>query len=207
MTSHPLQTQLEGVLPLTESTLDQLNDSYQKPQRFYHTIEHVCEVMSHYREIEGLSLWPHPCEVYLAVLYHDAIYEYGTKDNEPRSAQVARDCVDAWYSDHEINADYMAHLIELTAHHSVLTSRDVNEEEALFLDCDLAIIASPWPRFSEYQSQIEQEYTQVYCGLMYRTGRRRFLRTLEKAKRLFMSSHFHDRYDQQARANLARALS
>ena len=207
MISHLLKTKLECALPLTESILNQLNGFYRTPQRFYHTIEHICEVMSHYREVEKLGLWSHPREVYLAILYHDAIYEYGAKDNELRSAQVARDCVNEWYSDHAINVDYVAHLIELTARHGALTPEDVNEEEALFLDCDLAIIASSWARFSEYQSQIEQEYTQVYSRLMYQVGRRRFLRTLEKTERLFLSDHFNDRYDQRARANLARALS
>ena len=92
MTSQQLINRLEGDLPLTESMISQLVDLYQTPQRFYHTIDHVCEVLQHYRDIAALNLWRNPHEVYLAALYHDAVYEYGAKDNESRSAQVAQDC-------------------------------------------------------------------------------------------------------------------
>jgi len=207
MTSQQIADRLEAGLPLTEPMLSQLLNFYQTPPRFYHTIEHVCEVLQHYREIEKLGLWHRPDEVYLAALYHDAIYEYGAKDNEVRSAQVARMCIQEWYAEHKIDANYVAHLIELTARHGSLSPQDVDTEEALFLDCDLAIVASSWERFSLYQSHIEQEYTQVYSRLFYRVGRRRFLGSLAKKERLFLSDHFHERYDQQARANLKRALS
>ena len=207
MTSQQIADLIEADLPVTEPMLSQLLQFYQKPTRFYHTIEHVCDVVKHYRDIKDLGLWHRPNEVYLAALYHDAIYEYGAKDNEMRSAQVARTCIQDWYAEYKIDADYVAHLIELTARHGSLTSQDVNTEEALFLDCDLVIIASSWERFSLYQSQIEQEYTQVYSRLMYRLGRRRFLSSLAKKERLFLSDHFHERYEQQARANLKRALS
>ena len=207
MISQQITDLLEENLPFTEPMLSQLLNFYQTPTRFYHTIEHVCDVIQHYRDVKSLGLWHRPNEVYLAALYHDAIYEYGAKDNELRSAQIARACLQEWYDEYKIDADYVAHLIELTARHGSLTSQDVNTEESLFLDCDLVIIASPWERFSLYQSQIEREYTQVYSRLLYRVGRQRFLRSLAKKERLFLSDHFHERYDQQARANLKRALS
>lgn len=193
--------------PVPDAQLDELDALYRSPTRYYHTIEHVCEVLTHYRQVDDEGLWSRPDEVYFAVLYHDAIYEYGAKDNELQSALVAREQLSKWLPDRALDLDYIAHLIELTARHGALTPADVSDEEALFLDCDLAIIASSWARFEEYQAQIELEYTQVYTRFWYRLGRRRFLKKLAHQERLFLSPRFHERCDALARANLERALN
>ena len=148
-------------LPLSMEMVDELISLYATPKRYYHTIDHVVDVLEQYRLVHQNQLWEHPKEVYLAVLYHDSIYEYGAKDNEERSAQVARRCIERYFPDLAINIDYVERLIELTAIHGTLNQCDVTLEEALFLDCDMAIMGSSWERFEQYQQQIEEEYTKV----------------------------------------------
>ena len=100
----------------------------------------------------------------------------------------------------------MHRLIVLTASHGDLDRRELDHDERLFLDCDMAIVGADWQRFSLYQQQIEQEYTLVYPQLLYRMGRRRFLNKILSSERIFFSDHFHHQFDAQARSNLRRAL-
>lgn len=49
-------------------------------------------------------------------------------------------------------------LILLTARHGRLQPQDVDEEAALFLDCDMAILAAPAAVFDAYDAAIAEEY-------------------------------------------------
>ena len=207
MTPKDLHRNIKLGLPLSEQMLVGLLTFYSTPERFYHNISHVIDVLDHYKHVNKEALWQHPYEVYLAVLYHDAIYEYGAKDNEEKSAQVAAQCIVQYFPDQEIDIDYVKRLIELTAIHGRITIADVSEEEALFLDCDMAIMGASWERFCQYQDDIEKEYTKVYPRVLYRIGRKKFLKTVAQAERIFLSQRFHRQYDAQARSNLKRALS
>ena len=66
-----------------------LETAYATPTRAYHNFDHVREVLRHYGEVEAGPGWKQPAEVALAVLYHDAIYQAGRRDNEARSAELA----------------------------------------------------------------------------------------------------------------------
>ena len=94
------------------------------------------------------------------------------------------------------------HLIRLTALHGQLKREDLDEEERLFLDCDMSILGADKERFIEYEEQIEKEYTHVYPKLLYRMGRKRFRSTILNAERIFFSDLFHEKYDKVARQNL-----
>lgn len=208
MTNTPDQLErLKGPIPLPEEMHQAILAHHLQPQRFYHNINHVCAVLDEFRSLDQLGLWQHPREAYLAFLYHDAIYDYGAKDNEQRSADLAVHEAQQWLSELDLELDLVHRLILLTASHGSIEPDSLCHDEALFLDCDMAIVGADWPRFSQYQQQIEQEYTQVYPKLLYRMGRRRFLNKILKSKRIFYSDHFHNLLDIQARSNLSQALS
>jgi len=206
MTPLELRHYIELDLPLSDEMLKELLYLYATPTRYYHNIHHVIEVLGHYQSTSKKNGWTNSKEVYLAVLYHDAIYEYGAKDNEKRSALIAKDAIAKHFSSHQIDSEYVQKLIELTAIHGKLRPDDVSEEEALFLDCDMAIVGSSWERFSQYQDAIEKEYCTVYPKLLYRIGRKKFLKSVLSAERIFLSSVFHQQYNLQARSNLKQAL-
>ena len=185
-------------LPL--SMQQEIREQYTKPKRFYHTIEHVETLIGLYHELD--EKWNNPSAVYLAFLYHDIIYEYGAKDNEEQSAIFAQQHILKHIPHAKDNIPRIMHLIRQTALHGQLKREDLDEEERLFLDCDMSILGSEPARFIEYEKQIELEYTQVYSKILYKFGRKRFRAKLYKAPRIFFSDLFHDRYDQQARRNL-----
>ena len=204
MNTHP-----SVALPVAQ--WDALRAAYATPPRAYHNFAHVQEVLRHYDDVAAGPGWRQPREVYLAVLYHDAIYEPGRRDNETRSAALAREHIARWLSDAGIDADRVAGLIELTARHGTLQPAafggDSAEDTRLFLDCDMAILGAGPAAFDAYDRGIASEYRGHVPGLLFRTNRRRFLKDLLARERIFLSDFFHARYDAQARGNLRRAIT
>ncbi|MFC5568786.1 hypothetical protein ACFPN1_01740 [Lysobacter yangpyeongensis] len=194
-------------LPLPSAQLDALKAAYATPPRAYHNFAHVEEVLRHYDEVTAGPGWTQPEEVRLAVLYHDAIYEAGRKDNEARSAELAVAHIDQWLADSGIDAARVADLINLTARHGTLAPQDVDRDAALFLDCDMAILAAEPAVFAAYDRGITAEYRGHVPAWLFKLNRRRFLKALLAKERIFLSDWFHQRLDAQARINLRRAVT
>ncbi len=196
---------LDAIAPLRLSPEihQRLIAAYAEPPRAYHTFAHVLEVAGHWQDVSQRLGWQRPRETFCAVLYHDAIYIAGATDNEIQSVALAR----AELADiAEVNLDEVARLIILTASHGKLTPAEVDEQSALFLDCDMAILGAPAERYAEYERAISDEYSALPPDV-YRAGRRAFLERLLGSERIFLSDDFHRRFDARARANIAEALT
>jgi predicted metal-dependent HD superfamily phosphohydrolase len=177
-----------------------LATAYSEPHRAYHTLAHIAEVLGWFDRVADDAGWQRPAEVYVAIVFHDAIYVPGAKDNEARSAAWAR------ASGLAVDVDRVAALIELTARHGGLAPADVDAEAALFLDCDMAILGAEPAAFDAYDAQIAVEYQHVPRDA-YRAGRRAFLAAVAAKPRIFLSDYFHALLDAPARANLARVMA
>ncbi len=186
--------------------------AYAVPPRAYHDFGHVHEVLRHYDAVAAGPGWVQPDEVRLAVLYHDAIYEPGRKDNEARSAAFAVADIARWLPDAGVDAGRVAALIELTARHGSFSPADfgktaVADDTCHFLDCDMAILGAEPAVFDAYDRAIAAEYRGHVPDWLFRINRRRFLKALLARPRIFLSGFFHERLDSQARANLRRAVT
>ncbi len=173
-----------------------------------HATEHIVNDSPLTSDIDSIARtvgWEAPREVFLAVLYHDAVYEAGRHDNEARSAELSQSAIARWLSDQTLDGARVAGLIRLTARHGKLTPDDVGRDEALFLDCDMAILAAPPTRFDAYEAAIAEEYATLPRP-MYLAGRRAFLEQVLDKPRIFLSPTFHTRLDAAARDNLRRTL-
>jgi predicted metal-dependent HD superfamily phosphohydrolase len=175
--------------------------------RHYHTFDHVVEVARRHGEVARDAGWHRPREVSLALLFHDIVYQPGATDNEARSARQAIEAVDRWLDGAGLDSAYIARLIELTARHGALAPGDVSDEEALFLDCDMAILGAAPDAYAAYEAGIAAEYGAVYAPALYRQGRKHFLERLLARERIYLSDYFHARLDERARANLRCALA
>jgi len=191
---------------LPDAQRDALVSAYATPPRAYHNIHHVGEVLRHYAAVSAGPGWMLPVEAAFAVLYHDAIYMAGAKDNEARSAVLAREHLAQWWP--RVDAGLVATLIELTARHGTLSREDVPDADArLFLDCDMAILAADEATFAAYDRGITTEYRGQVPAWLFKLNRRRFLKALLAKPRIFFSDWFHERLDAQARINLRRAVT
>ncbi|APO97013.1 HD domain-containing protein [Xanthomonas vesicatoria] len=193
-------------LPLHADHLAALEQAYATPPRAYHHFGHVRALLQHYAEVAAGPGWQQPTEVWLAILFHDAIYQPGRSDNEAESATWAMECIPRWWPQAEVDLQRVQALILLTARHGQLQPQDVDEDAALFLDCDMAILAAPAAVFDAYDRAIAQEYHGHVPALLFRLNRRRFLAGLLKRPRIFLSDYFHARIDTAARDNLRRRL-
>lgn len=193
-------------IAMPPQAMAELEIFYATPPRAYHNFGHVQEVLRHYAEVTEGPGWTRPVEPYLAVLYHDAIYDAGRKDNESRSAELAVEKIARWLPDAGVDSARVAQLIDYTARHGQLDAADVDRDAALFLDCDMAILGAEPAAFDAYDRGIAAEYRHVPRWL-FKLNRRRFLKALLARERIFLSDFFHDRYDAQARTNLRRAIN
>lgn len=186
---------------LSPALVGELAARYAEPPRAYHHLGHVVEVLGWFDWAAARAPWQRPAEVVAAVLFHDAVYLPGAKDNEARSAALARQAVAAHRELAGLNAARVASLIEATARHGKLSPGDVDDEAARFLDCDLAIVAAPPARYQRYCAEIAEEYAALPAEA-YRAGRAAFVGGLLARPRLFLSELFHAALDEPARANL-----
>lgn len=200
--------------PLTLPTvmLSELEAAYATPPRAYHNFGHVQEVLHRFAEVTAGPGWTQPAEVYLAVLYHDAIYEAGRRDNEVRSAELAMEQIGQFLPETGIDTLRVAELINLTARHGQFSPSDFGDDgfsldACHFLDCDMAILGAEAAVFDAYDRGIAEEYSGHVPGFLFRLNRKRFLKGLLARERIYLSDWFHQRYDAAARANLRRAIA
>ncbi|WP_372356349.1 hypothetical protein ACCP99_15505 [Xanthomonas sp. NCPPB 3443] len=193
-------------LPLHADHLAALEQAYAAPPRAYHHFGHVRAVLQHYAEVAAGPGWRQPTEVWLAVLFHDAVYQPGRRDNEAQSALMAAEAIPRWWPQARVDVERVQALILLTARHGQVQPQDVDEDAALFLDCDMAILAAPAAVFDAYDQAIAEEYRGHVPSVLFRVNRRRFLAGVLKQPRIFLSDYFHTHYDTAARANLRRRL-
>ena len=179
-------------LVLPDDVVKSLAAAYGEPHRAYHNLTHIAELLGWFDRVADDIGWREPKTVYAAILFHDAVYDPAAKDNEAKSAAWAER---AGYPD-------AVPLIEMTANH---TAAKPDQDGALFLDADMAIVGAPAAQFDAYNAAIAREYSHVPADA-FKAGRRAFLEKVLATPRIFHTAYFHDRLDAQARANLRRAL-
>jgi predicted metal-dependent HD superfamily phosphohydrolase len=207
-----MSLQLQPPVQLQAGQWAALEAAYATPPRAYHDMRHVLEVLRHYAAVAAGPGWRQPAEAYLAVLYHDAIYQPGRQDNEARSAELAGEHIARWLPDERIDAARVAELIRLTARHGRIGAGDLvddplADDAAHFLDCDMAILGAEPATFDAYDRAIAAEYRGVMPAWLFKLNRRRFLKGLLARDRIYLSDFFHSRLDAQARINLRRAVT
>ena len=184
-----------------------IESAYATPPRAYHALHHVGEVLRHFEAVSDGPGWTHPHDIALAILYHDAIYEAGAKDNEARSADLAAAHLAQWPMA-GVDVARVRTLIELTARHGTLSPADVADEDTrLFLDCDMAILGAAPAAFDAYHRGIAAEYRGVVPAWLFAINRKRFLKGLLARDRIYLSDFFHAKLDAAARNNLRRAIT
>ena len=176
--------------------------SYDSPWRFYHTWSHIAACLAQFAE----QRFDNPRAVLLALLYHDAVYVPGDKDNEVRSAELAERMLRYRSSVPESERRSVAHMILLTANHHSADHR-LTADEAKLIDIDLSILGQAWPVYQEYMQGVRKEYCPaVTTDFQYRIGRRAFLERVLRQKRIFVTDEMASRKEVRARFNVGREI-
>ena len=181
------------------SVFAHLSKAYAEPHRAYHNTEHIRDCLN---ELDvGRDLARRPDQVEAALWFHDAIYVPGATDNEDRSARLAEIALVACAVPLEA-ARRVAELVMATRHLTVPAEPDAQ----LLCDIDLSILGRAPAVFDRFERAIRQEYIQVADG-EYRPERAAVLAHFLRRSVIYQTAYFRERFEEQARINLKRAIS
>ncbi len=183
---------------LIENYWKEISEQHSKKKRHYHNLIHLDHLLQELLEvkdkIETMSA------LILAITYHDIIYDPLKKDNEEKSAALAKQRLAAINMPAPL-IEKCVNLILATKSHQSAADNDIN----YFTDADLSILGSNPERYSEYARQVRKEYS-IYPAIIYKPGRKKVLQHFLSMQRIFKTAYFSDKYEEQAKRNMEREL-
>jgi predicted metal-dependent HD superfamily phosphohydrolase len=180
---------------------DEVRATYNSLGRVYHAWPHILACIAEFREMA----FENPRVVLLALLFHDAIYVAGRKDNEANSAALAIAKLSALSDVTLEDLDEVSRLILLTASHHAVGSP--SPDAMKMLDIDLSILGADWPIYQEYSAGVRREFCPaVVSEFKFRIGRLKFLRSVQRQSTIFLTEEMRLRREAIARANIRREI-
>lgn len=120
---------------------------YEEPHRYYHTLDHLTEVLSILDKQKSLDT-----ELFLTAVYHDAVYDPKASDNEERSAKLfVKEAKKSRLSAKQIK-NIQANILDTKNH--IASS----EQSQKFINADLNILRQPLEKQIEYEQRIFREF-------------------------------------------------
>lgn len=196
-----------AALPLFQATpalFTSVKERYAEPHRHYHVWAHIEQMVELFKTIET-KLTHNEATLY-AVYYHDAVYAVPSATNEEDSATL----FSAEASAH-INTDIVEttkRFIVATKTHSIAEEMPGNEisDCQYFLDIDMSIVGAEPDIYRLYANNIRREYAVIPDALYY-SGRKQILTSFLEKDRIFLTDHFHNQFEAQARENVTAEIA
>jgi pantetheine-phosphate adenylyltransferase len=172
---------------------------YGEPHRRYHNFVHIAHSLKELDEVK--SLLKNPEQLEFSIWYHDAIYNTKEKDNEEKSAELAKIELNKIGLKQKFIRG-VENLILKTKHQTI----PKEPLEKYIIDIDLSILGKQQDVFDEYERNIRMEYSQ-YPEEMFRKGRKGVLEGFLKREPIYSTDIFRQKYEEQAKRNLKRSLN
>ncbi|MEW6704913.1 MAG: hypothetical protein AB1430_08695 [Pseudomonadota bacterium] len=178
-----------------------LEQAWRRWPRRYHDTRHLQAC------VEAAQQWQahmvDPAAVAWALWFHDAVYWPWRRDNEARSAELARNAA-LGLGLAPAFAQRVHHLVMLTAHGHAPAARDPDGD--WLVDIDLGVLGQPRPVYERYARDVRREYFWVLPG-RWRKGRGAVLRHFLGQPSIYRTPAFRERFEGAARANLQHELA
>jgi len=175
----------------------EIEKEYSSKLRYYHNLEHLENILKELDEVKTQIL--NLDSLIFAVYYHDIIYTATKSDNELKSSLLFQKRIS------KTSFPYIEECrgaIEATKKHKFSEDHDTN----ILLDGDLSILGKCNIEYTRYAKNIRKEY-QSYPDFMYRTGRKKVLESFLALASIYKTDFFIEKYEKQARENLALELA
>ncbi|MEN8706879.1 MAG: hypothetical protein ABF306_12165 [Nocardioides marinisabuli] len=187
--------------PLTDADdlREELVAVYASPQRGYHDVQHLVEVLTRLDELGEHGAVVRHLPVVLAAWFHDAVYD-GERDAEERSAAWAEDALTG-----RVEPDLVEEVVRLVRLTETHTPEPDDTLGCLLSDADLAILAAPQERYDEYVAAVRAEFAHL-DDATFAEGRAQVLLGLAQKPTLFHTAYARERWEDDARANLGAEL-
>jgi len=185
-------------VPSNEATYQALVKAYSEKHRRYHTSEHINATLKHLDSVADLA--NDAIEIELALWFHDAIYKPFSASNELDSAVWASE----FLLENEVEQsriDRVHALIMATVH----TAETAGNDQLLMVDIDLSILGSRPEVYNQFEKDVRYEYKLVPYFL-YRKKRKEILISFVERDEIYRNEVFYEKFEKQARANLANAI-
>ncbi|MCE3226650.1 MAG: adenylyltransferase/cytidyltransferase family protein [Bacteroidetes bacterium] len=147
---------------------------YNESHRFYHTIDHLLDVISRLAKQNNFD-----DELFLAAVYHDAVYDPKAGDNEEQSANLFMQHANG----SGLNDAQKKNIYQLIM--DTKTHKASSDKSQLLITADLSILEQPFEKLVEYEHQIFREF-QFVDHRIYLPKRIEILQKLNKNGKLDM---------------------
>jgi predicted metal-dependent HD superfamily phosphohydrolase len=193
-----LVAQYTSETALAESFWEEIETQYNMKVRFFHRLTHLENLLQELLVVKDqIQDW---YSLLFTLYYHDIIYAVLQQNNEEKSAELATiRLMEIHYPPKKIET--VQQQIIATKLHQLSDIHDTN----LFNDADLSILGKSTVIYSNYITQIREEY-KVYPYIIYKKGREQVLYHFLKMPRIYKTDHFFELYETQARKNIAMEL-
>lgn len=174
--------------------------NYNSKNRHYHNLTHLSELLQFYNEFEhNISKKD---VVLFSIFYHDIIYDVKKSNNEEKSAELAKQRLQAINIQSEKVKLVYDYIIDTKLHKIENDDADL----AYFLDFDMAILGKDWNNYLNYTAQIRKEYS-IYPKILYNNGRKKALKHFLEDGRIYKTEAFFKRFEEQAKKNIQKELN
>ena len=184
---------------MAQKNFDVIMQKYAEPTRHYHNQEHLINLF------QTVLLYENRLEqadaVFLAVFYHDVIYNALQKNNEQKSAKMALTHLADMNFSAAIKHEVFALIVATEKHEATQNTNNFH----FFLDADLAILGQKSNIYRAYCEAIRKEYRLV-PDVIYRAGRRKVLQHFLQKPRLYFTQEIADTLEKTARLNMFEEL-
>jgi len=174
-----------------------LVEKYSEKHRAYHNLSHINYLLEECKKIKFEDF----DTIFLTTWFHDVIYEPTKNDNEIESAKLAVKILQNLNIPKE-KTSKIEQIILSTQTHS---AENLDNDGKTFLDLDLSILGSDPEIYQNYSQAIRLEYSHVSIDL-YRQGRQRILENFLKREVIYFTENLRQRFEKQARLNLANEI-
>ncbi len=197
-----------GTAPVTDirRTADGLLDRWTRPERHFHNLRHLVDVLARVDELDEEA--HHPELVRLAAWYHGAVFDAADRkayanrggEDEGASAVLAREELTA-LGVPEKNVGRVAALVSALVRHA---PDPTDSDCAVLCDADLAMLATEPQRYKAYLQDVRAEYAHLPAQ-DYVRARIRILHKLLSRPSLFVSP-LAQPWEEPARQNVSAEL-
>lgn len=176
----------------------EIETKYTEKGRYYHNLLHLENI---FRELDAVKNYiTDGTAVSFSVFYHDIFYNASSKSNEEKSAAKATERL-AELGLEQSNIKTISDQILATKLHEQSEDEDTN----YLLDADLSILGKDFETYMDYTHTIRKEYS-IYPDLLYKPGRKKVLKHFLELNSIFKTDYFKEKYEKQARSNIAAEI-
>lgn len=176
----------------------EIEQNYSKKGRYYHTLQHLENLLTVLTEIE--SEIQNREVVLFTLYYHDVVYRATKSDNEEKSAELAEKRMQQLAIPGAV-IERCKKQILATKSHLIANDSDTN----YFTDADLSVLGQDWETYSDYYKNVRKEYA-IYPDFVYNPGRKKVLHHFLKMDRIFKTDLMYDKFEIQARQNIQKEI-